>query len=152
MINEDVIKELIKNKFENEQRKNINILATIAEDDINGVYELLANDSNIKLDDAVYKYMKESEKWLVIFDENTAYRDYGINQTRNVYDNLKRSSYEYYIKKDILIFEMFIEKMKKKLTDEHKEKLINIMDEIMKDIGEEYYEDVVLSVRYKYLF
>lgn len=148
MINENTIKELIEIKFKNEQKGNMNILATIDECDINEVYNILLNNSEIELEDAIYKYMKESNDWLFVFDENSAYRDYGISRGRS----LNRLDYEYYIKKDMLVFEKFMEKMKKKLTHEHKQKLISVMDEIMNDIGDEHYENVALSVKFKYLF
>lgn len=150
MINDKIIRELLIAKLENEQKKNEKIYSRFTDEDVDGILDLISKNEDIQLTDAIYKYMKESNAWICIYDENKAYREYGMLANRGVSTSLKKSDYTYYIKKDMVIFESFIKTMADKMNVEHKKKLLEVMESIMSDLGNENYEKVAYESIFKY--
>lgn len=131
MINENMIKELLIAKVENEKNKNERIYSKFIDEDINGLLDIISKNEDIQLNDAIYKYMEQSNSWLCMCDEN--------NRT----NNLNKSVYTHYLKKDMEMFKAFINTMIEKMTVDHKKKLLEIMEDIMRDLGNENYDIVV---------
>lgn len=130
MINENMIKELLIAKVENEKNKNERIYSKFIDEDINGLLDLISKNEDIQLNDAIYKYMEQSNSWLCMCDEN--------NRT----NNLNKSVYTHYLKKDMEMFKAFINTMIEKMTVDHKKKLLENMEDIMSDLGNENYDIV----------
>lgn len=130
MINENMIKELLIAKVENEKNKNERIYSKFIDEDINGLLDIISKNEDIQLNDAIYKYMEQSNSWLCMCDEN--------NRT----NNLNKSVYTHYLKKDMEMFKAFINTMIEKMTVDHKKKLLEIMEDIMRDLGNENYDIV----------
>lgn len=148
MLENNTILNLVKSAITNELGMRYNICGNFEDEEVQEILTIMENEK-IEAVEAMYKYITESDKWLSSWDERSAYKDYGIMLTRG--GDLKRSDYDIYLKKDINVFEVFIEKKKNKFTKEHNEKLINLMDEIMEDIGIQHYEDIARVFKFKYM-
>lgn len=148
MLENKTILNLVKSAITNELSMKYNICGNFEDEEVQEILTIMENEK-IEAVEAMYKYITESDKWLCAWDEISAYRDYGIMLTRG--GDLKRSDYDVYLKKDINVFEVFIEKKKNKFTKEHHDKLMNCMEEIMQDIGLNHYQDIARVFKFKYM-
>lgn len=96
MLEKDTMLGLIKSAVNEELRLNSNICGKFDNEDLESILNIMEIEKlNIK--ESIYKHIKKSDNWLYVFDEPSAYNDYGIVQGRC--GNLKRSDYEIYLKK-----------------------------------------------------
>lgn len=152
-ISEKLFKEVVDCKMIEIKNENRNILSCFDKDDSDDVIEL-SKKYDLELEELIYLYLNESDKWIKMFDDNAAYNEFGrinhgtLNELAGT--DLKHCDYKvsnfkgvninnhtYYIKKDIDLFLVFISNLS---TNKYNDKLIELMNHVIENESDLTYE------------
>lgn len=148
-INEKVMKDIVLLKVKDIKHCNRKINGCIDDEDIDDILKILIKEE-IGVEDAIYKHLNTSNRWVSFLDDSEAYVEFGrINRgvfaqstekKQSVDANVvKRSDFTYYVKKDIEMFFNFLITCK---TDKYNNKFLELMDEIVNNEPDIKYENI----------